>query len=66
MDGVGKPLCTDLAPLEVPVDREVEIFDAFVKGDSLDVIAVKLGIPYVDCANAIQHRIAAAQMERRG
>lgn len=47
------------------IERDQQVFDAFVAGDSLDVIAVKLGIPYSDCANAIHGRIAASQMERQ-
>lgn len=47
------------------IERAEAVFDAFVKGDSLDVIAVKLGIPYAECANALHSRIAAAQVERQ-
>lgn len=47
------------------IERAEEVFQAFVAGDSLDVIAVKLGIPYAECAEAIHGRIAAGQIERQ-
>jgi hypothetical protein len=47
------------------LDLEDEVFGAFVKGDSIDVIAVNLGIPYIDCANAIKNRIVESRKERK-
>lgn len=47
------------------IERAEEVFKAFIAGDSLDVIAVKLGIPYSECATALHDRIAAAQIERK-
>jgi hypothetical protein len=62
-----EPLCTSIEAVDSSpeIERETQIFDAFVEGDTLDVIAVRLGIPYVDCANAIRKRIEAASMERQ-
>ena len=37
----------------------------WVGGDTIDVIAVKTGIAYVDCAQSIHNRISAAASERK-
>lgn len=63
MAAVAEPLCTAIESVD-EIKKHEALFTAFVRGETVDQIAVRLALPYIEVANAVQRRLAALGFER--